>query len=133
MSITQLIGFVAVLAALGVGLVDAPRAEFPGAKAGEDRTVAGVKLCWCPPGKFLMGSPKSEPERRPGEDPTVPVEATADWGYLRLRLPADGDKGLRAWLRKMRKQEWGDVFVFFMHEDTGTGPRFAKRLLELAG
>jgi hypothetical protein len=25
------------------------------------------------------------------------------------------------------------VYVFFMHEDTGTGPKFAKRLLELAG
>ncbi len=67
------------------------------------------------------------------EELTVPVVATADWGYLRLRLPDYGDKELRAWLRQMQKQSWGDVFVFFMHEETGTGPRFAKRLLELAG
>ena len=37
---------------------------FAGTKAGEEREVAGVKLCWCPPGKFTMGSPPTEPERR---------------------------------------------------------------------
>jgi len=30
---------------------------FDGTRAGEERTVAGVRLCWCPPGKFTMGSP----------------------------------------------------------------------------
>jgi sulfatase modifying factor 1 len=39
-----------------------------GTRAGDERTIAGVKLCWCPPGKFTMGSPPGEPERRPGED-----------------------------------------------------------------
>src|SRR5205807_2171326 len=41
---------------------------FTGSRAGEEREVAGVKLCWCPPGRFTMGSPPGEPERRPGED-----------------------------------------------------------------
>src|SRR5947199_8274203 len=41
---------------------------FTGSKAGEERAVAGVKLCWCPAGKFTMGSPPTEPERRPDED-----------------------------------------------------------------
>src|SRR4051812_25348256 len=41
---------------------------FDGTKAGEERTIAGVTLCWCPPGTFTMGSPPDEPERRPGED-----------------------------------------------------------------
>src|SRR3954451_24439679 len=40
---------------------------FPGSKAGDEREVAGIKLCWCPPGRFTMGSPPGEPERRPGE------------------------------------------------------------------
>jgi sulfatase modifying factor 1 len=40
---------------------------FVGSKAGDERQVAGVKLCWCPPGSFTMGSPPDEPERRPGE------------------------------------------------------------------
>jgi len=41
---------------------------FNRAKAGDEREVASVKLCWCPSGKFTMGSPPGEPERRPGED-----------------------------------------------------------------
>jgi formylglycine-generating enzyme len=41
--------------------------DFDGARAGEEIEVAGVKLRWCPPGEYVMGSPPSEPERRPGE------------------------------------------------------------------
>src|SRR5690349_19120257 len=45
-----------------------PQADSAGSKPGEEKTVAGVKLRWCPPGRFTMGSPPGEPERRPGED-----------------------------------------------------------------
>ncbi len=55
-----------------------PADSFLGAKAGDEREVGGVKLCWCPPGKFMMGSPRSEPERRPGEDQ---VEVTLTRGF----------------------------------------------------
>ncbi len=51
---------------------------FTGSKAGVEREVAGSKLCWCPPGKFTMGSPPGEPERRPGEDQ---VEVTLTNGF----------------------------------------------------
>lgn len=44
------------------------RSDYEGSKAGEERKVAGVALCWCPPGSFMMGSPRSESERRPDED-----------------------------------------------------------------
>jgi formylglycine-generating enzyme len=37
-------------------------------RPGDEREVAGVKLCWCPAGRFLMGSPPNEFERRPDED-----------------------------------------------------------------
>ena len=53
-------------------------ATFGGTKAGDEREVAGVKLCWCPAGKFMMGSPAREPERRPGEDQ---VEVTLSKGF----------------------------------------------------
>src|SRR4051812_38873848 len=46
----------------------ASRPSIPGVGAGEEREVGGVRLCWCPPGRFTMGSPPGEPERRPGED-----------------------------------------------------------------
>lgn len=42
--------------------------SFRGGRVGQEREVEGVKLCWCPPGRFVMGSPPGEPERRPGED-----------------------------------------------------------------
>ena len=32
---------------------------------GDERVVAGLKLCWCPPGKFTMGSPTGEPGGAP--------------------------------------------------------------------
>jgi formylglycine-generating enzyme len=48
---------------------------FEGASAGEERVVSGIRLCWCPAGRFVMGSPRSEPERRPGED-QVEVQIT---------------------------------------------------------
>ena len=35
---------------------------FDGARAGAERTIAGVVLCWCPAGRFTMGSPHGEPE-----------------------------------------------------------------------
>ncbi|MGH2396597.1 MAG: formylglycine-generating enzyme family protein [bacterium] len=54
------------------------RRSFLGAKAGDEREVAGIKLCWCPAGRFLMGSPPDEPERRPGEDQ---VEVTLTKGF----------------------------------------------------
>jgi uncharacterized protein YecE (DUF72 family) len=65
-------------------------------------------------------------------DLEVPLVATADWGYLRLRRPDYGDADLKAWLTRVREQGWQDVFVFFKHEDEGKGPRMAKRFMELA-
>ena len=41
--------------------------SFQNAKAGDAREVGGVKLRWCPPGRFVMGSPPDEPERRSDE------------------------------------------------------------------
>ena len=58
---------------------------FVGSKAADVRTVAGVKLCWCPPGKFVMGSPRTEPERRPGEDQ---VEVTLTRGFWTAKFEA---------------------------------------------
>ncbi|MDP1924174.1 MAG: DUF72 domain-containing protein [Thiobacillus sp.] len=64
--------------------------------------------------------------------PEVPVVATADWGYLRLRRPDYGEAELREWVVRLRQQDWQDAFVFFKHEDAGRGPQLAQRFLELA-
>ena len=52
--------------------------SFVGSKAGDEREAAGIRLCWCPAGQFLMGSPLSEPDRRPDEDQ---VEVTLTKGF----------------------------------------------------
>jgi formylglycine-generating enzyme required for sulfatase activity len=49
-----------------------------GLKAGDQRLVAGIRLCWCPPGTFVMGSPPDEPERRPDE---AQVQVTLTKGF----------------------------------------------------
>ena len=47
-------------------------------RASEERTIGGIKLCWCPPGKFTMGSPPGEADRRTDE---ARVEVTLTRGF----------------------------------------------------
>jgi len=65
-------------------------------------------------------------------DLDVPVVATADWGYLRLRRPDYGDTELQTWAQRVRQQHWQEAFVFFKHEEAGRGPQLARRFIELA-
>jgi uncharacterized protein YecE (DUF72 family) len=62
----------------------------------------------------------------------VPFEATADWGYLRLRRTEYTTAALKKWVKGVQKQVWNDTFVFFKHEDEAKGPQFARKFLELA-
>jgi uncharacterized protein YecE (DUF72 family) len=66
-----------------------------------------------------------------GEEPAMPLVATADWGYLRLRRENFSDKELRDWARRIREQPWTEAFVFLKHEEEGKGPKLAARLMEL--
>jgi uncharacterized protein YecE (DUF72 family) len=65
-------------------------------------------------------------------DLKVPLVATADWGYLRLRRDDYSDTELETWVKWVQKQNWRSAFVFFKHEEQGKGPRMAQRLMELA-
>ena len=67
------------------------------------------------------------------ESPWTDLVPTADWGYVRLRREVYTNKNLNAWIEKLRAQKWRDAYVFFKHEDTGTGPKLAARFLKLAG
>jgi uncharacterized protein YecE (DUF72 family) len=66
-----------------------------------------------------------------GEEPVVPLVATADWGYLRLRREDFSDEELRAWAERVDAQPWSEAYVFLKHEEEGKGPKLAARLLEL--
>ncbi len=66
-----------IMLLFAAGLAAAPD-DFAGKKPREERTIAGIELCWWPPGKFTMGSPPGERERRPSEDQ---VEVTLTQGF----------------------------------------------------
>lgn len=68
------------------------------------------------------------------EEGSTPPVATADWGYLRLRAVEYTDAQLAEWVTIIRRigSGWRDAFVFFKHEDQGTGPALAKRFEALS-
>ncbi len=68
-----------------------------------------------------------------GDDlPQTDLIRTANWGYVRLRDDNYTDERLQDWLRRIRSHKWNESYIFFMHEDTGIGPKLAVRFLELA-
>ena len=64
--------------------------------------------------------------------PITHIDRTTDWGYLRLRRVEYSASNLEEWLQRIRDQKWKEAFVFFKHEDEGTGPKLAGQFLELA-
>jgi uncharacterized protein YecE (DUF72 family) len=66
------------------------------------------------------------------EIPLTNLTATTDWGYVRLRQVGYTDEGVAEWVPRINSQSWDEAYVFFKHEDTGTGPQLASRFLELA-
>ena len=64
--------------------------------------------------------------------PATHIDKTADWGYLRLRRVNYSEENLAEWHQRIREQDWKETFVFFKHEDEGTGPKLAALFLGLA-
>jgi len=64
---------------------------------------------------------------------TTPLVTTADFGYLRLRDEGYSEGDHRHWADTIRRlgEGWREAYVFFKHEESGTGPAFARRLLEM--
>jgi uncharacterized protein YecE (DUF72 family) len=69
------------------------------------------------------------------EDLATPLEATAGWGYLRLRRQDYDDAALASWAERVHGKAtgWDVVYCFFKHEDEGRGPALASRMRELFG
>ena len=74
-----------------------------GKKAGEVRDDNGLKmkLVWCPPGKFTMGSPKSEADRNNDEDQ---VEVTLTKGFWLGKFEVTRSE----WKQMMATEPWND-------------------------
>ena len=59
----------------------------------------------------------------------TPDETTASWGYYRLRNIEYADDALSTWAEALKRPGRREVYCYFKHEDTGTGPALARRLL----
>ncbi len=100
--------FIAIALAVAVCSIAAAQ-EFEGSKAGDQKSIDGLELVWCPAGKYRMGSPPTELERRPGENQ---VEVTLTRGF---------------WIGKYEatQGEWTRVVGAFPGVmDRGVGDRF---------
>lgn len=64
--------------------------------------------------------------------PVSHIDKTADWGYMRLRRINYSEADLKEWINRMRAQDWKTTFVFFKHEDEGTGPKLAAQFVSLS-
>jgi uncharacterized protein YecE (DUF72 family) len=60
------------------------------------------------------------------EDFATPFEATAGWGYLRLRRQDYDEPALRGWADRLKATRYDAAYVFFKHEDEGAGPALAQ-------
>jgi len=62
----------------------------------------------------------------------TPLHVTARHGYFRLRDQGYDDAALAGWAETIAGSAAGceDVYVYFKHEERGTGPAFARRLLD---
>ena len=69
------------------------------------------------------------------EKATTPMVVTADYGYFRLRDEGYGEGDIQRWAHTITEhaEGWGGVFVYFKHEEAGTGPEFAQKLKESLG
>jgi uncharacterized protein YecE (DUF72 family) len=65
---------------------------------------------------------------------STPVVATSDFGYYRLRDQYD-KSALENWAKIISDQQKSleEIFIYFKHEETGSGPEFAKQLIGFLG
>jgi len=67
------------------------------------------------------------------EDGHTPLQATADFGYFRLRDEGYQETDLETWAKQIAElgKPWTEAFVFFKHEESGEGPKLAQRFAAL--
>ena len=65
--------------------------------------------------------------------PATQLDRTADWGYLRLRRPGYAPDEIAHWRKWVGDQKWKTAYVFFKHEDEGSGPKMAMQFLAAPG
>lgn len=66
---------------------------------------------------------------------STPVTMTADYAYFRLRDEGYTPVDIARWAETIREraEAWGEVFVYFKHEESGKGPEFGRLLMDHLG
>jgi formylglycine-generating enzyme required for sulfatase activity len=111
-------GVPAAASGLIAGSAPGQAGSFRGARAGEERVVEQTRLCWCPPGRFTMGSPRDERGRRPDEEQ---VEVTLSRGFWTARFEVtqgDWKRVIGKFPDKLPSAEFGegdDVSVYWIN------------------
>lgn len=68
------------------------------------------------------------------ENRSTPIVNTADYGYFRLRIEKYSAEDIARWAKEIKAvANWKDAFVYFKHEDEGTGPTYVRQLMEHFG
>ncbi len=64
------------------------------------------------------------------EKVNTPRVSTADFGYLRLRREDYTEEDIADWAEHVQSEseKWSDAYVYFKHEESGVGPKFAKQM-----
>jgi uncharacterized protein YecE (DUF72 family) len=65
----------------------------------------------------------------------TPLEITADYAYFRLRDEGYTPEDIARWAHDIgdKARACSDVYVYFKHEESGTGPQFARQFLDALG
>lgn len=60
----------------------------------------------------------------------TPAVATANFGYLRLRREDYTEPDISRWADFVHEHEskWSEAFIYFKHEESGVGPKFAEEM-----
>ncbi len=63
----------------------------------------------------------------------TPKKITSDYGYLRLRREDYKKTDIEHWAKFVREQgsNWRNAFIYFKHEESGIGPKLARRMMEM--
>ena len=65
---------------------------------------------------------------------STPVEATASYGYFRLRDEGYRESDITGWASTVRDLAGPEAaYVYFKHEEQGLGPEFARRFIDALG
>jgi uncharacterized protein YecE (DUF72 family) len=65
------------------------------------------------------------------EERDPPLVRTSGWGYARLRRVDYPASLLEEWAERLAGVGWEDLWVFFKHEEEGTGPALGTRFRSL--